>query len=152
MFFRSRLQLTPPSPYYADPLPIALMSVYLVYAFRHFETAVSVHHPLERAMQHRLGDFFRHPLDADDAVRGLQICPFGQAAVLALVAFLWLRLAVVRGGGRRWLSAAAIRAWSLAVLGGTAALSLLNMNAVLYLLPYFAAEAVAARMLINRRV
>jgi hypothetical protein len=114
------------------------MSTYLLYMFRHFKTSVSVHHPLEHAMQRRLGDFFRHPIDSSAAYEQ-QICPFGQQAVLLLVAFMCVR-AYLHATKR--LALPALRKMSAAVMLCAALASLMNMNAVLYLLPYFAAETV----------
>ena len=125
---------------YASGWPPLLLSIYLLYMFRHFQTTFRVQHPLEPAMQRRLGDVFRHPLDGS-ATYGSQICPFGQCAIVGLVAFLWARYC---GVARSLFAPATVRAASLGVLACTAAISLLNMNAVLYLAPYFVFEATAA--------
>ena len=122
--------------YYATGLlPTALMSAYLLYIFRHFETTVTVHHPLELLAQRRLGAFFRHPVGT--APYGSRICPFGRVAVLALVGFLGVRAGALARGMLSW---PVVRRCSAAVLVCTGALSLLNLNAVLYLAPYFAVE------------
>ena len=114
-----------------------LASAYLVYMFRHFETTFSIHHPLEYAMQRRLGAFFRHPVDAD-APRGSKICPFGQQVVFVLVALLCVRPMAAR---RRWASPGTIRAATLvATIGATGVALLMNLNAALYLAPVLVVE------------
>jgi len=128
--------MSPDDPYATTTLPMtAAMSAYLVYMFRHFQTTFSVRHPLELAMQRRLGggDYFRHPID-ENAPYGSRMCPFGRQSILVLVGFLWFRY---------W--SRCDRTWSIAALGITATLSLMNMNAMLYLVPYFAYEGAVLR-------
>jgi hypothetical protein len=130
-----------PTHTYRTPLPSAALALYLVYMFRHHKTRFSVHHPLEAALMQRASSFFRHPVDTD-APYGLQICPFGQQAVLALAALLLLRVAAARSGA---VSLPLLRCASVVVLSVTAFFSLLNMNAVLYLIPYFVFEGMCLR-------
>ena len=111
------------------------LSAYLIWMFRHFRTTFMVHHPLEAQMQRNVSDYFAHPYGVTSY--GLKICPFGQHAILALVAFLWVRVYVETTGGA---SAGAVKTTSRVVLAVTVLLSLMNMNAVLYLVPYFAYE------------
>lgn len=147
--------LPPPNPLpplYTSPLYIIPLSLYLLYMFRHFKTTFSIHHPLEpflmntlgkasaniaeATLQQRIGDYFRHPINTS-ARYGRKICPFGQHAIVALVLFLWVRWALVKW---RLVLASAIRGWSIAALVIAGTCSLLNMNAVLYLLPYVVVE------------
>jgi hypothetical protein len=91
-------------------------------------------------MRHRLSDFFRHPVGTSTDPE-YRICPFGRQAVLALVAFLCIRCYAVY---HMRFSERAIQKWSLWVCIGAAVFSLLNMNAFLYLMPYFILELGAA--------
>jgi len=116
--------------------PTVCMSFYLLYMFRYFKTTYSVHHPLEYVMRHRLSDFFKHPIGTSNEPE-YRICPFGRQTVFVLVAFLCVRCyAFYRG----WLSPRVIKKCSLVVCIGTAIFSFLNMNAFLYLIPYFILE------------
>lgn len=117
--------------YYTSRWLAAAWTLYLVYMFRHFKTTFAVHHPFEGGLTRSLGHFFRHPIG--NAPYGTRICPFGRIAVLGLVGCIWVRTCVARSGGD-------VRPFSWIMLGGTAALSLLNLNAMLYLAPYFVLE------------
>lgn len=123
------------------PAPSIAVAAYLFYMFRHHRTRFSVHHPLESAMQDRVGDFFKHPISTN-ARYGLQICPFGRQGILALVAFLLARAWAVH---KSIATPQHVRRVSAFALATTGTLSLMNMNAVLYLAPYFAMEALALR-------
>lgn len=111
------------------------LSVYLVFMFRHFRTTFTVHHPLEWYVQQRVGSYFKHPYG--NTTYGRKICPFGQHAILVLVAFLLIRLYLqVYTHTDHTL----LRRLTYIALIITTICSLMNMNAVLYLLPYFAHE------------
>jgi hypothetical protein len=118
-------------------LVTAVLSVYLLWMFRHFKTRYAVHHPWEAAMQNRIGDYFKHPLQTNGRYSN-KICRFGKDAIVALVLFLCARAALLHLG---WLSKRLAYWLTWAALLITVACSLLNMNAVVYLLPYFAHEA-----------
>lgn len=111
------------------------LSVYLVFMFRHFRTTFTVHHPLEWSMQQRVGSYFKHPYG--NTTYGRKICPFGQHAILVLVTFL-----LVRGYLHVYthIDHTLLQRLSYIALAITGICSLLNMNAVVYLLPYFAHE------------
>lgn len=116
-------------------LATLVLSVYLVWMFRHFQTTFTVHHPLEALMQRHVSDYFKHPYG--NTTYGRKICPFGQHAILVLVAFLWVRVYLEATGSA---SEATVRTLSAVALGATALCSLMNMNAVVYLVPYFVYE------------
>lgn len=136
----------PPSTSWSVPAPhpsavvqvvaTVALSAYLVYMFRHFRTTFTVHHPLEAVSQAQLGDYFRHPMG--NTRYGSKICPFGKHAILALVAALWLRLGLRLSGRVPPTTSRTLARVTIVVTGLCA---LLNMNAVLYLVPYFAYEA-----------
>ena len=139
-------------PLYTSPLYIIPLSIYLIYMFRHFKTSFSIHHPLEpflmnslgatsttlveHTLHQRIGNYFRHPINTA-ARYGRKICPFGQHAILALVLFLWVRWALVK-----WnlASFSVVRTLSIVALVVSGVCSLLNMNAVLYIVPYIVIE------------
>lgn len=116
-------------------LATLVLSVYLVWMFRHFQTTFTVHHPLEALMQRHVDDYFKHPYG--NTTYGRKICPFGRHAILVLVAFLWVRVYLEATGSA---SEATVRTLSGVALGVVALCSLMNMNAVLYLVPYFVYE------------
>ena len=91
---------------------------------------------VEHTLQQRIGNYFRHPINTT-ARYGRKICPFGQHAILALVLFLWVRWALVK-----WnlASFSVVRTLSIVALVVSGVCSLLNMNAVLYIVPYLVIE------------
>ena len=72
--------------------------------------------------------------------KALQICPFGQRAILFLVAFLWVRLGLRSGCVLPMVSPALTKGLAIGTTAVASVLSLMNLNAVLYLVPYFAYE------------
>ena len=112
-----------------------ILSVYLVFMFRHFRTTFTVHHPLEWYVQQQVGSYFKHPYG--NTTYGRKICPFGQHAILVLVAFLLVRL-YLQVYTRT--DPILLQKLSYIALVITTICSLMNMNAVLYLFPYFAHE------------
>lgn len=124
-----------PRRLYARVFVTLVLSVYLVWMFRHFRTTFTVHHPLEALMQQHVGTYFKHPYG--NTAYGRKICPFGQHVILVLVGFLWVRVYLEATGSA---SEATVRTLSGVALVGVALCSLMNMNAVLYLIPYFLYE------------
>ena len=98
-------------------------SIYLFYMFRHFTTSVDFN--LSRASCISM-KMFEH-LTTNE--KGLRICPFGRTAILFLIALFLLRHII-------HIPPKYIK-YALAV---GAVLSLLNLNAVVYLLPVFLVE------------
>lgn len=103
--------------------------------FRHFKTRYCLHHPLEYYFQNKLGDFFKHPFH--DTGYNNKICPFGHQAILFLILFLWCRLYFEKNN---ILTPSKIKVISRIMLIGVGITSLLNLNATLYLVPYFILE------------
>ncbi len=98
-----------------------LESIYLLYMFHFFETAVDF-----GIGESPSGWWFRHTVGSE---RSLRICPFGRVAIFAYVFVLLARGPL---GFPSWVSRAAL---AFAMF-----LALMNMNAVVYLLPVAAAE------------
>ena len=114
-----------------------VLMAYLLYMFRIHKTTFTVHHPLELWLMQRhfsFSDYFQHPFGS--TAYGRKICPFGQDAILALVAFLGVRMYVETVA----TITPTLYGLSCVALGLTAIVSLMNMNAVVYLLPYFVHE------------
>lgn len=98
-------------------------SIYLFYMFRHFKTSVDFNMSRKSCISHKI---FDHLVTNQ---KGLRICPFGRVAILALIAILLLR---------HFISIPPKYIRAAFIIG--AVLSLLNLNAVVYLLPVFAVE------------
>lgn len=104
---------------------VIFLSLYLFFMFNIFKTNIGFYHPLEYYLIGNLGDYFKHPIGTMEY--GNKICPFGQQAIFFLIAYLILSECVGE-----------LKYFSKLVLVITMILSLLNLNAFIYLLPYFA--------------
>ena len=100
---------------------------YLFYMFRIFKTKYSIHHPFEYIYNNKLSTFFKHPLRTSFCES--KICPFGQQAIILLIIFLFYR--EFSGVDKKI---------NKIILWITIAISLLNLNALIYLLPYIIIE------------
>lgn len=107
--------------------------IYVYYMLNFFKTNYSIHHPLEYIFINNLPKFFSHPIGKYDYSN--KICPFGHFASNILVLYLIFRyLAITR-------TKINLRFINIIILIITVLLSLMNMNAFIYLLPYFFLEA-----------
>lgn len=104
------------------------LSIYIIYMFHFFKTTVGFNHPLESILIADLS-FLKHPIYNGDYMN--RICPFGKVTIFLLVGFLLLRTQVHIK-----------RIYSWIVFGIVFVLSLMNMNAFVYLIPYFLLELV----------
>ena len=95
--------------------------------FRYFKTTVSFTHPLEYAMMNESDQYFKHSLTY--GIYESKICPFGHDAIIVLALFLLLREKFE-----------ILDNISKIVLVSVFIVSLLNLNAVIYLIPYFVYE------------
>ena len=107
--------------------------IYVYYMLNFFKTKYSIHHPLEYIIINKLSDYYRHPIYSDEYSN--KICPFGHFASNILVIYLILRCIIYIKLKNKILNNA-----NIAILIITFILSLLNMNAFIYLLPYFITE------------
>lgn len=98
-----------------------LESLYLIFMFLFFKTSVDFN-----ILRSPEGEWFEH-LVGDEY--GVRICPFGQVAIFALIFVLILRHYVKTP---KWFIYLA--------LGISFVLSLMNMNAVMYLIPIWLIE------------
>ena len=96
-------------------------TVYLIFMFLFFKTTIDFN-----VLRSPTGWWFEH-LVGDDY--GLRICPFGRVAIFALIFILLIRHYVK------------IPQWFIYLaLGISLVLSLMNMNAVVYLIPIWLIE------------
>ena len=106
--------------------------IYVYYMLNYFKTRYSIHHPLEYIVIHQLPDFFRHPIGEYDYSN--KICPFGHFASNILVLYLIGRYLILTRTKYK------IKNINITIFVITLLFSLLNMNAFVYLLPYFIVE------------
>ena len=104
-----------------------ILVIYLIFIFRYFKTTISFTHPLEFIMMNKSSQYFKHSLSYGQYES--KICPFGHDAIIILAIFILLRLKF------NFLNKA-----SKLILLIVFLISLLNLNAVIYLIPYFLFE------------
>ena len=97
-------------------------SIYLIYMFHFLTTTVDFNF-----MESPTGDFFKHAIGDEKTYR---ICPFGQYAIFLLIAILI---------GRNFLYISNFFVITSIIIASL--LSLMNMNALVYLLPVVITEA-----------
>jgi hypothetical protein len=104
-----------------------ILVFYLIYMFRYFKTKISFTHPLEFLMMSKSLEYFKHSLTYGSYES--KICPFGHDAIFVLVIFILFR----------W-KFNFLNKVSKIMLVIVFIISLLNLNAVIYLIPYFIFE------------
>ena len=109
-----------------------ISAIYIVYILNYFKTRYSLAHPLtyfeNKLFYHPIG-VSEHPLN--------QICPFGHISSWFLSGFIILRIFLVLN---KCFSIRLIRNISMLVLFLTILFSLMNFNALVYLIPYIIIE------------
>jgi len=107
-----------------------LLAIYILYMFLYFETTVTFNHPLEYYILSNLNDnYFYHPISSNKY--GSKICKFGKDIIWFLVIYLIYKSYFKVNIQIKRL-----------VLIISFILSLMNFNAVIYLLPYFTYELI----------
>ena len=101
-------------------------AIYIIYIFIFFKTKYSLHHPLEAYLT-GYHESLLHPIDTGNYES--KICPFGKQIIWLLFLFLIYRSFCTISNK-----------YSKIVLLITFLLSILNINAMLYLFPYFIIE------------
>ena len=101
---------------------------YLFYMFRIFKTAISINHPLEYHYIDNLSNYFKHPISIN--IYENKICDFGKDAILILIIYLIIRLFLYSNKMKinRYIN--------YLILGISLIISFMNMNAVIYILPF----------------
>ena len=100
--------------------------VYLIYMFYFFKTTFSIHHPLESSLT-SFSDYLKHPIN--NGIYESKICQFGKDAMILLITYLIIRCFINFP-----------KLINIMIISITMIVSLLNMNAVLYLLPFVIVE------------
>jgi len=103
-----------------------IQGVYIVYILNFFKTRYSLAHPLSNFSN----DYLKHPIGMNNQPIS-NICEFGHQVSWFLALFIILR-SIFKNRFTKHIS--------IIVLIITATFSMLNFNAVIYLLPHFAIE------------
>ena len=107
-------------------------TVYLYYMFHIFRTKYSFHHPFEYLVNDNLGNYFEHPIGIYDNNKS-KICKFGRDGTLVLIGYLLLRYLLLK---INLISKNKIMIFNKIVLLIIFILSWMNLNAVIYYLPF----------------
>jgi hypothetical protein len=102
-----------------------IVAIYILYMFNYFKTTTSFAHPLT----YFNNKYLYHPIINTEEKTNM-ICKFGQDASWLIALFLILRFFVIKN----------IKQCSLLVYIAIAIGSFLNLNAVIYLIPYILIE------------
>ena len=113
--------------------------VYVVYMLRYFKTRYSLAHPLVNFKS----EWLNHPVGVSDQPIS-NICPFGQQGSLLIGGLLFVRLYISQ---KNKYSSKLVKMYSRMTTFLIFLFSLLNMNAVIYLLPFFISEIYVQRLL-----
>jgi hypothetical protein len=104
-----------------------IVSLYILYMFNYFKTTISFAHPLT----YFNNKYLYHPIINTDEETNM-ICKFGQHASWVIALFLILRFYLIEKKN--------FKNYSLLVYISIVIGSFLNLNAVIYLIPYFLIE------------
>jgi hypothetical protein len=102
-------------------------AIYVVYILNYFKTRYSLAHPLSNFNN----SYLKHPIGISDKPVS-NICEFGHKASWFLSLFILIRIFYIKKRVTKYAS--------IFVLIVVASVSMLNLNAVLYLIPYFIYE------------
>jgi len=106
-----------------------LIALYILYMFQFFKTSISFNHPLEFYILDNVSNYYNHPISTTDYES--KICSFGKDIIWLLVIYLLYKSYY---GTNKTINRI--------VIFITFILSLMNFNAVLYLIPYFISEII----------
>jgi len=109
-----------------------LVSVYIIYVLNYFKTTYSIAHPLSY-FKH---SYMFHPIYNTKTKKSM-ICQFGHDASWFIALFLLARIYIIK---HKILPTKQIKLVSTMVVCSVFIVSLVNLNAVVYLLPYFTLE------------
>lgn len=110
-------------------------SVYLYYMFTLFKTTININHPLEKNIINNLSDYFKHPISNNKYEN--KICNFGKSGIKVLIIYLFTRLIIIKNS---LVNINVMKNINISVMVITTLLSLLNMNAFIYLIPFLIAD------------
>jgi len=100
---------------------------YILYMFLFFKTKISINHPLEYYFIDNLSNYFNHPISNSNYES--KICPFGKDVIWLLAIYLFYKTYYPVN-----------KKFNRIIIFVTFILSLLNFNALTYLIPYFIYE------------
>ena len=113
----------------------SLESIYLYYMFNIFKTTISINHPLEKNIINNLGGYFKHPISS--SIYENKICHFGKSGIKLLIIYLFARFYILK---KSLVNKNIVKNINLFVLSLTTIISLLNFNAVIYLIPFLISD------------
>lgn len=105
--------------------------IYIFYMLNIYKTYYFIHHPFEPTIIKNLSSYFKHPISVDEYSN--KVCPFGHMASKLLIIYLIIRYILYKNKYN-------LTKINFIILGFTILLSFMNMNVVIYLLPYYIAE------------
>lgn len=106
--------------------------IYLYYMFHIFRTKYSFHHPFEYLVNNNLSKYFEHPIGIKNDNRS-KICKFGRDGSLVIIIYLNIRYLILKYD---LISKNKIMIFNKIVLLIIFILSWMNLNAVIYFLPF----------------
>ena len=109
-----------------------LVAVYIIYVLNYFKTTYSIATPLSYFKY----KYMFHPIYNTKTNKSM-ICQFGHDASWFLALFLLTRIYIIK---HKIIPTKQIKQISTMVLWSVFIVSLVNLNAVVYLLPYFTLE------------
>jgi len=109
--------------------------IYIYYMLNIFKTKYTINHPYENIITNSLGNYFSHTVYI--STYGNKICQFGHDASELLVIYLLFRYILNKYS---IVSSDILHKLNKIVYTIVAICSLMNMNALVYLIPYFLIE------------
>jgi len=106
--------------------------IYLYYMFHQFRTKYSFNHPFEYLVNNNFGNYFQHSVQSSDYKR--KICKFGRDGVIVIILYLIIRYILIKFN---LISKNNINNFNKFVLIIIFLLSWMNLNAVIYFIPFF---------------
>lgn len=108
--------------------------IYLFYMFILFKTKININHPYEYYLTNNLSNFFKHPIENNDY--GNKICSFGKVCIILLIFLIVLRYIFID----KYFKNKMFKYLNIIIIILSLLFSLLNMNALLYIIPFVIIE------------
>ena len=108
--------------------------IYLFYMFLLFKTTFSIHHPYEYYLTNKLPDYFKHPVYTGEYEN--KICPFGKISIIFLILLILIRFIFIN----QYNNNIQYKKLNIFVIIITLFLSLMNINALIYIIPFIFLE------------
>ena len=117
-----------------------LLSTYVIYVLNYFKTTYSIAHPIT----YFNNKYIFHPIYNTKTKKSM-ICQFGHDASWLIAFFILFRYYLIT---KNKIKEEQLQMASMFIMLSVFAVSLVNLNAVLYLLPYFILEIMYIKNLI----